>query len=93
MAPSQQVFCFLLFLALAHGQENSYFLYKDPLGVMVNYTGNVELGNIPHGFGVGQFLDENPTYTYTGVWRHGLATGFGQIQYANGDSYTGKCDI
>ena len=60
------------------------------LGVMVNYTGSIELGNVPHGFGIGMFLDENPSYTYTGEWRHGLATGFGKIQYANGDSYTGK---
>ena len=72
---------------------NTYFLYKDPLGVMVNYTGSIELGNVPHGFGVGIFLDENPTYTYTGEWRHGLATGFGKIQYANGDTYTGKKNI
>ena len=57
---------------------------------MVNYTGSIELGNVPHGFGIGMFLDENPSYTYTGEWRHGLATGFGKIQYANGDSYTGK---
>ena len=59
------------------------------LGVMVNYTGSIELGNVPHGFGIGMFLDENPSYTYTGEWRHGLATGFGKIAYANGDSYTG----
>ena len=57
---------------------------------MVNYTGSIELGNVPHGFGIGMFLDENPSYTYTGEWRHGLATGFGKIQYANGDSYNGK---
>ena len=60
---------------------------------MVNYTGGIELGNVPHGFGVGIFLDENPTYTYTGEWRHGLATGFGKIAYANGDSYTGKVNF
>ena len=83
-------FLVLPFLTFTNGQENSYFLYKDPLGVMVNYTGSIELGNVPHGFGIGAFLDENPSYTYTGEWRHGLATGFGKIQYANGDSYTGK---
>merc|ERR1711971_706243 len=77
-------------LTFINGQESSYFLYKDPLGVMVNYTGSIELGNVPHGFGIGMFLDENPSYTYTGEWRHGLATGFGKIQYANGDSYNGE---
>ena len=88
------IFC--IFCAITtYGQqvqvsENTYFLYKDPLGVMVNYTGSVELGNVPHGFGVGVFLDENPTYTYTGEWRHGLATGFGKLNYANGDIYMGK---
>lgn len=79
-----------LLVTFANGQESAYFLFKDPLGVMVNYTGGIELGNIPHGFGVGIFLDENPSYTYTGEWRHGLATGFGKIQYANGDTYTGN---
>ena len=62
----------------------------DPLGVMVNYTGQTENGNIPHGFGTGTFLDEAEPYTYMGEWKHGLASGFGQIVYANGDKYTGK---
>lgn len=31
--------------------EEMNFLYKDPLGLMVNYTGETEKGNIPHGFG------------------------------------------
>lgn len=84
------VFLYSSCLTFINGQESSYFLYKDPLGVMVNYTGSIELGNVPHGFGIGMFLDENPSYTYTGEWRHGLATGFGKIQYANGDSYNGK---
>ena len=80
----------VFFLGLCRGQDGGYFLYKDPLGVMVNYTGSIELGNIPHGFGIGHFMDENPTYTYTGEWKHGLATGFGKIRYANGDTYVGK---
>ena len=70
--------------------SNKFFLYMDPLGVMVNYTGQTENGNIPHGFGTGTFLDEAEPYTYMGEWKHGLASGFGQIVYANGDKYTGK---
>ena len=62
----------------------------DPLGVMVNFTGQTEGGNIPHGFGTGTFLDESEPYTYMGHWKHGLASGFGQIKYANGDVYIGK---
>ena len=57
---------------------------------MVNYTGETENGNIPHGFGTGVFLDESEPYTYMGHWKHGLASGFGQIVYANGDVYIGK---
>ena len=91
MSLNKQLSIFLVFfLGLCRGQEGGYFLYKDPLGVMVNYTGSIELGNIPHGFGIGHFMDENPTYTYTGEWKHGLATGFGKIRYANGDTYVGK---
>ena len=92
MSLTKQLFCVFTFWAhfgLFRAQE-AYFLYKDPLGVMVNYTGSVENGNIPHGFGIGHFMDENPTYTYTGEWKHGLATGFGKIRYANGDTYVGK---
>ena len=70
--------------------SNKFFLYMDPLGVMVNYTGQTENGNIPHWFGTGTFLDEAEPYTYMGEWKHGLASGFGQIVYANGDKYTGK---
>ena len=60
---------------------------------MVNYTGETENGNIPHGFGTGVFLDESEPYTYMGHWKHGLASGFGQIVYANGDVYIGKIII
>ena len=92
MSLNKQLFGIVLFLGLSMAQE-AYFLYKDPLGVMVNYTGSIELGNIPHGFGIGHFMDENPTYTYTGEWKHGLATGFGKIRYANGDTYVGKVNF
>ena len=92
MSLNKQLFCLVVFLGLSQAQE-AYFLYKDPLGVMVNYTGSIELGNIPHGFGIGHFMDENPTYTYTGEWKHGLATGFGKIRYANGDTYVGKVNF
>ena len=60
---------------------------------MVNFTGQTEGGNIPHGFGTGTFLDESEPYTYMGHWKHGLASGFGQIKYANGDVYIGKKKI
>ena len=92
MSLNKQLFGLVVFLGLSQAQE-AYFLYKDPLGVMVNYTGSIELGNIPHGFGIGHFMDENPTYTYTGEWKHGLATGFGKIRYANGDTYVGKVNF
>ena len=92
MSLNKQLYCLVVFFGLTQAQE-AYFLYKDPLGVMVNYTGSIENGNIPHGFGIGHFMDENPTYTYTGEWKHGLATGFGKIRYANGDTYVGKVNF
>merc|ERR1712038_1178679 len=75
-----------LFLCV-ESQDNKYFLYMDPLGVMVNFTGQTEGGNIPHGFGQIKYANGD---VYIGETRNRIRNGFGSYSSITGDKFIGQ---
>lgn len=85
------VLCLLLAgcsLASADSVTNMHYVFLDFAG---EYTGQVDSGNIPFGYGV--FVSSTPrdgeTWHYIGQWENGLPEGEGAVYFENGNMQKG----